>query len=472
MSALFGLGQSLLLALPPERAHDLAVKSLELGVYPRADAPDDQRLAQRIFGLDFPNPLGMAAGFDKNARVPRELLAMGFGFVEVGTLTPRAQGGNPQPRMFRSVVDRAVINRLGFNNEGQEAALARLKDRPRGIVGINLGAGRDSADRIGDYVTGIQRMAPVASYFTINISSPNTPGLRDLQAPEALDALLVRVQDARTALKGKVPPLLVKLAPDLADADLPEVVRVILSRGADGIVVSNTTLARDGLPRPGLRQGDRRIVGTSAVRPRDADARARLSDHARQAAADRRRRHRFRRGGARQDRGRGVANPALYRARVRRAGADRPHQANSCRGDGEEWIHDACAADRAPRGRMGGTGDMSITIYHNPRCSKSRETLKLIEARGLKPKVVEYLKTPPSAAELKAILKKLGLKADAIVRKGEPLYAELGLKDRKMDDDALIALLVANPILIERPIVVAGSKAAIGRPPEKVLEIL
>ena len=252
MSALFGLGQSLLLALPPERAHDLAVKSLELGVYPRADAPDDQRLAQRLFGLDFPNPLGLAAGFDKNARVPRELLAMGFGFVEVGTLTPRAQGGNPQPRMFRSVVDRAVINRLGFNNEGQEATLARLKDRPRGIVGINLGAGRDSADRIGDYVTGIQRMAPVASYFTINISSPNTPGLRDLQAPDALDALLVRVQDARTALKGKVPQLLVKLAPDLADEDLPEVVRVILSRGADGIVVSNTTFARAGLRDQGF----------------------------------------------------------------------------------------------------------------------------------------------------------------------------------------------------------------------------
>ena len=252
MSALFGLGQSLLLALPPERAHDLAVKSLELGVYPRADAPDDRRLAQRIFGLDFPNPLGMAAGFDKNARVPRELLAMGFGFVEVGTLTPRAQGGNKQPRMFRSVVDRAVINRLGFNNEGQDAALARLKDRPRGIVGINLGAGRDSADRIGDYVTGIQRMAPVASYFTINISSPNTPGLRDLQAPEALDALLVRVQDARTALEGKVPPLLVKLAPDLADADLPEIVGVILSRGADGILVSNTTLARAGLRDQGF----------------------------------------------------------------------------------------------------------------------------------------------------------------------------------------------------------------------------
>lgn len=253
MSGLFGLGQNLLLALPPERAHDLAIKSLELGLYPRAGAPDDKRLAQSLFGLDFPNPVGMAAGFDKNARVPRELLAMGFGFVEIGTLTPRAQSGNPSPRMFRSVVDRAVINRLGFNNEGQEAALARLKqNRLPGIVGVNLGAGRDSQDRIGDYVEGLARMAEVASYFTINISSPNTPGLRDLQAPEALDTLLTRVQHAREALPGKAPPLLVKLAPDLADEDLPEVVRVIVARGADGIVVSNTTLARTGLRDQGF----------------------------------------------------------------------------------------------------------------------------------------------------------------------------------------------------------------------------
>jgi dihydroorotate dehydrogenase len=244
--ALFGLGQSVLLALPPERAHDIALKSLELGLYPRADAPDDKRLAQRLFGLDFPNPVGMAPGFDKDARVPRELLGMGFGFVEVGTLTPRAQSGNPPPRMFRSLADRAVINRLGFNNEGQAAALGRLRDRPKGIVGVNLGAGRDSTDRIADYVEGIQRMADVASYLTINISSPNTPGLRDLQAPEALDTLLKRVQETRAALARK-PPLLVKLAPDLADEDVPEVARVILDNAADGIIVSNTTLARDGL---------------------------------------------------------------------------------------------------------------------------------------------------------------------------------------------------------------------------------
>jgi len=203
-------------------------------------------LAQTVLGLDFPNPVGMAAGFDKNAHVPRQLLAMGFGFVEVGTLTPLGQSGNSGTRIFRSARDHAIINRLGFNNEGQAAALARLQDRTQGIVGVNVGAGRDSEDRIADYVTGIERMAQVASYLTVNISSPNTPGLRDLQAPAALDALLKRVRAARQALPHK-PPLLVKLAPDLPDADLPEVVAIILAHGIDGIIVSNTTLSREGV---------------------------------------------------------------------------------------------------------------------------------------------------------------------------------------------------------------------------------
>ena len=246
MNALFGLGQAFLLAFDSERAHELAVKTLELGLYPRANAPDDARLRQTVFGLDFLNPIGMAAGFDKNARVSAQLLAMGFGFVEVGTLTPRPQAGNPTPRIFRSAPDRAIVNRLGFNNEGHEAALARLRNRPAGIVGVNIGAGKDSVDRAADYVLGIERFRPVASYFTVNISSPNTPGLRDLQAPDALDALLARVHAARLAASPS-PPLLVKLAPDLADEDLPEIVRVILSHGVDGIVVSNTTLARDAL---------------------------------------------------------------------------------------------------------------------------------------------------------------------------------------------------------------------------------
>lgn len=251
MNSLFGLGQALLHALDPERAHDLAIKSLELGLYPRAGEPDDPRLNQAVLGLRFANPLGMAAGFDKNARVVAPLLAAGFGFVEIGTLTPKPQAGNPQPRIFRSARDGAIINRLGFNNEGQEAALPRLMTPHRGIVGVNIGAGRDSPDRIADYAHGIARMSGVADYLTINISSPNTPGLRDLQAPETLRALLTRVGEAR-AEAAKRPPLLVKLAPDIADDDLPPIVEVILEGGADGIVVSNTTLSRDGLKDSGF----------------------------------------------------------------------------------------------------------------------------------------------------------------------------------------------------------------------------
>jgi dihydroorotate dehydrogenase len=248
MSGLFDLAQYFLLALDPEQAHELAVKSLELGVYPRARL-DDPRLGQDLWGLHFPNPVGMAPGFDKDARVPGALLAAGFGFVEVGTLTPLAQSGSPSPRIFRSASDRAIINRLGFNNEGHEAAMARLWERPEGVIGINLGANRDSKDRIDDYVRGIERLSSIASYFTINVSSPNTPGLRDLQAPEMLQTLLQR---ARAALKSvargeRSPPLLVKLAPDLADEDLPEIVRAIVANGVDGVIVSNTTLAREGL---------------------------------------------------------------------------------------------------------------------------------------------------------------------------------------------------------------------------------
>ncbi len=248
MSGLFDMAQAFLQALDPERAHELAVRSLELGIYPRSGR-DDPRLAQDLWGLHFPNPIGMAAGFDKDARVPGALLAAGFGFVEVGTLTPQPQSGNPRPRIFRSPSDRAIINRLGFNSEGHNGALAKLWNRPQGIIGINLGANRDSKDRAGDYVRGIECLTSVASYFTINVSSPNTPGLRDLQAPDALDALLQRARAAlkSVAVEGKSPPLLVKLAPDLADEDLPEIVRVIVANEIDGIIVSNTTLARDGL---------------------------------------------------------------------------------------------------------------------------------------------------------------------------------------------------------------------------------
>lgn len=250
---LFSLARPLLHMLPPETAHEMTLRALEAGVYPRA-APDDPRLAVRMLGLDFPNPVGIAAGFDKDARVPDAVLGLGCGFAEIGTVTPLPQPGNPPPRLFRLPADGAVINRLGFNNAGHEAALARLQQRPRrGIVGVNIGANKDATDRIGDYVKGLETFNEVASYFTVNISSPNTPGLRDLQAPEALDALLDRLMAARErlALEGRPRrPVVVKLAPDVAEADLPAILACILAHGVDAIAVSNTTLARPALADP------------------------------------------------------------------------------------------------------------------------------------------------------------------------------------------------------------------------------
>jgi dihydroorotate dehydrogenase len=240
----FPLLRPALLALDAERAHGLTIKALEAGIYPRPCGPDDMRLRQSLFGLDFPNPLGMAAGFDKDARVMQALLALGFGFAEVGTVTPLPQEGNPKPRLFRLPADGAVINRMGFNNEGLDAVLPRLKARPgRGIVGVNLGANKTSKDKIADYVTGVRAVQELADYMVINISSPNTPGLRNLQAGAELDALLGQVMAARHCQT----PLLVKIAPDLDSRALHEIAAVIVAHGVDGVIVSNTTLSREGL---------------------------------------------------------------------------------------------------------------------------------------------------------------------------------------------------------------------------------
>jgi dihydroorotate dehydrogenase len=254
LSAVYDFARPLLFGLDPEQAHELTLRALEAGLHPRPSEPDDARLRVEPWGLAQPNPLGMAAGFDKDARVPDRLLAMGLGHVEIGTVTPLAQGGNPRPRIFRLVRDRAMINRLGFNNAGHAAALARLTERRRagvgGVIGVNVGASRDAADRVADYAAGVRTFYDVASYFTINVSSPNTPGLRDLQAPAALDDLLARVLEARAVpvAAGKPSrPVVVKLAPDIAEADLEPIVSVLMKRGVDGIAVSNTTLARDGL---------------------------------------------------------------------------------------------------------------------------------------------------------------------------------------------------------------------------------
>jgi len=253
LNTVLALARPLLRALDPERAHEITLRALEAGLIPRARGSDDRSLAVDALGLAFPNPFGVAAGFDKDARVAGALLAMGFGHVEVGTLTPRPQPGNPPPRVFRLAAERAIINRLGFNNAGQEAALARVNaQRSRGIVGVNIGANRDTEDRIGDYVVGLERFYDVASYVTINVSSPNTPGLRDLQAPALLDALIERLAAARAAQMAAGKPrraLVVKLAPDIAGEDLAPMVEVMRARGVDGIAISNTTLARPGLGR-------------------------------------------------------------------------------------------------------------------------------------------------------------------------------------------------------------------------------
>lgn len=227
----------------PESAHEATVRALELLPLPAA-APDDPGLACAAFGLTFSNPLGVAAGFDKNARVPDALLRLGFGFVEVGGVTPLPQPGNPSPRVFRLAEDSAVINRYGLNSEGMEVVAARLARRARnGILGINFGANKDSADRIADYVALLRRVGPFADFVTLNISSPNTPGLRDLQGRAFLDELLARVLDARTEA-GLDTRVLLKIAPDIDDVQLDDIVDVARARGVDGMIVSNTTIAR------------------------------------------------------------------------------------------------------------------------------------------------------------------------------------------------------------------------------------
>lgn len=235
----------------PETAHGMSIAALKAGAVPACRIAPDPRLRQSIAGLDFVNPIGMAAGYDKNAEVPEALLKIGFGFTEIGTVTPKPQSGNPRPRIFRLVEDEGVINRLGFNNEGHDAAFARLSAvRGNGMIGVNIGANKDSEDRIGDYVLGIRRFYSVARYFTANISSPNTPGLRDLQARESLATLLSAVlsaRDAEAAKSGRKIPVFLKIAPDLTEEGLDDIAAEALSHALDGLIVSNTTLSRDGL---------------------------------------------------------------------------------------------------------------------------------------------------------------------------------------------------------------------------------
>jgi dihydroorotate dehydrogenase len=244
LSNIEALARRLLLPLGPELAHRLTIRALSLSPLRKAP-PDDPRLATSAFGLNFPNPLGLAAGFDKNGEAVDSMFGLGFGFAEVGTVTPLPQPGNPRPRVFRLREDYAVINRLGFNSAGHALVHRRLAARAGrpGIVAINLGANRDSQDRIGDYVAGIKAFADIAQIFVINISSPNTPGLRDLQRQQELNDLLLRVLAARDAAP-ECKPIIVKIAPDLTLDELDGIIRVCRAQGIDGLAVSNTTLSR------------------------------------------------------------------------------------------------------------------------------------------------------------------------------------------------------------------------------------
>ncbi|MDB5684157.1 MAG: dihydroorotate dehydrogenase [Sphingomonas bacterium] len=268
--ALYPLLRPLIFRLDAERAHRLSIAALRLSP-PRAKAADPI-LACRVAGLELRSPVGLAAGFDKDAEVPDAMLGLGFGFVEIGTVTPLPQAGNPRPRLFRLAEDRAVINRMGFNNRGQAAARARLAARRGGggVVGVNIGANKDAVDRTADYVTGVRAMAAVADYLTINISSPNTPGLRALQSRDALHALLSGAMAARGA---DGPPLFLKVAPDLEPADIDDIAAVAIDTGIDGLIVANTTITR-----PPLRSAARDESGGLSGAPLRDLAAGRLRD--------------------------------------------------------------------------------------------------------------------------------------------------------------------------------------------------
>jgi dihydroorotate dehydrogenase len=247
MTAVFDLALPLLRALPPETAHRMTIRALAAGLAPRDAGSDPPSLGVRLWRRDFPNPVGLAAGFDKHAEVPDAMLGFGFGFVECGTVTPRPQPGNPRPRLFRLTEDQALINRFGFNSDGLPAVAARLRARrgKGGIVGANIGKNRDTQDDIGDYVQGVAMLAPLADYLTINVSSPNTPGLRNLQRKSTLARLVERVMAARQASVSRdPPPLLLKIAPDLTQEERADIAQVALASGIDGLIVANATVAR------------------------------------------------------------------------------------------------------------------------------------------------------------------------------------------------------------------------------------
>ncbi len=475
---LYKIIRPLIFCLPAELAHRLTVRVLStIGKFIPTSGRDDYILSVSAMGLEFSNPFGMAAGFDKNGELPEAVSRLGFGFTEIGTVTPQPQDGNPAPRIFRVTRDEGIINRLGFNNEGHQIVRARLASYkallPNGFpVGVNIGANKDSSDRIDDYRIGAEVFSELADYLTINVSSPNTPGLRDLQTAKALTQIITQVKE----VAGEVPVVL-KVAPDLTHDDIAEIAKVALKVKPAALIVSNTTIDRDGMKsspykweegglsgRPlmqksteVLRQfyrhtkGELTLIGVGGV----SDAASSLEKIKS-----------------------GASLIQLYTALVYQGpgliAKLKRELADLLRDEGFASLEDAIGVDVSyenltePKKKG---AQMKVKILHNPRCTKSRQTLALLEENGTSPEIVEYLKNPLTEKQIKALLKKLGLKAREAMRTNEKLYKELSLAE--VDDEAvLIKAMSENPILIERPIVETPNDAAIGRPPENVLPLL
>ncbi len=474
----YRFSRPLLFLAPPETAHKATLYGLKhlQDILP-PPRQDDWRLATSAGGLKFSNPIGLAAGFDKNAEVVQAMLKLGFGFSEVGSLTPHPQMGNPKPRIFRLPQEEAVINRLGLNNEGQAAAYQRLEklgSDKAGVIGVNLAANTKSDDVIADYVAGVETFSGLADYLTLNVSCPNIPGKSAVPDIGQIRDILNAIEPVRGQTD-----IYLKISPDIDPQHIGKLVQTIRQKNLAGIIVGNTSTQHEavqhlphGHQQGGLSgaplmqpsthlltefyrhtQGEITLIGTGGIRS-GADIYQKIRA--------------------------GANLVQLYTALIYQG----PFLLTRLKKellelldyDGFTHIQEAVGADmtKTPpkikplkkRRRA-----MSLKIYHNPRCSKSRQTLALIEESGAKVEIIEYLKTPLQQKEINELLAMLKCSARDIMRVKENIYKELGLKD-VTTEAKLIAALAANPILLERPIVVKGKKAIICRPPELVIPFL
>ena len=473
----------ILFTLPPEIAHRLTIHSLHLlGGFFSSPQPDDYLLSVNMMGHKFSNPFGLAAGFDKNAEIVPTILNFGFGFTEIGTVTPLPQSGNPKPRIFRLSQDEAIINRLGFNSHGQEVVYNRLiRNKPSGIVGINIGANKDSENHIDDYQKGAEKFANIADYLVINVSSPNTAQLRGLQKGKSLITIIENVTKSAPNT-----PILLKISPDLEEKTKYEIAEIASHYALAGLIIANTTVERTNISTVHTPYEEGGLSGKP------------LMKRSTQMLADM---YKIMRGkipligvggitnaqDAYQKIRSGATLIQLYSALIYQGPFLIYNLKNNLvkllRRDGFTSIADAIGIDvdistptlqisppQKKKKKMAispQNKQHNVTIYHNPRCSKSRQTLAILQEYNTKIKIITYLTNPPRVEDMIRLLKKLKISPHELIRKNEKMYKTLQLNAHH-SDDSLVQAMVENPILIERPIVVKGQKAIIGRPPENV----